>query len=719
MERKSPTKWLPLLTMVAVGILFVISDLTYAQITDTTWTSTNFKKVVYFRTTAVKTPKSEKNATFTITAVDNYVLYINGDSVGTNTDGDWKTAETWTVKPPKKQPIEIAVKVINSGIYHEGSGFIIDGYIEATKENILTGISPAWRYTHENIKDWTTADYSGELWQDAYVVDISDSVLKSIENLEDTQALPVGDGTETCSPLPADSGKVVLSSVSSGVNLALGKYVTDMKGDEVESVTDGELFGPACYWSSVVPEAMGFYLKIDLGVPQILHRIRILPQSLDKNTFVPDTASYIKGYSIRISLDDVSYEEVLLNLFNEDPVVDTTFTPTPGRYVKVVVAAIDNINKVIIGDIEVYGTGYVQQGVYTSAPIDFGTSEEKNFGKVVWKADIPSGSKLTMQFRSGAPLDASGQWEWSKWSEPSVAASGKIFYALEPRRYFQYRANLFTSDPMITPKLKQVTAYYSTVPLARRAYGSVTAVKDTLPNEVEVGSEVSYIYTVQAQLDEKSLGFNKLVILTPTASYVDSVDTNGVVLTEGVDYVDSTTSEAIVIRFTHPIMHSIDAINVHFRASLFLDANDFPGYLALQTQSVSTNFQYLEENVTAGRSWTIYTYGYVGEVLEADKVRVEPNPLSPNGDGICDYTVIKFTIAKLDEPRRVSIKIFDLNGTVVWKKDMLKRADVYQEKWDGKDLDGELVPPGLYIYQIDVDADENCKPVTGTVVVVY
>jgi len=509
-------------------------------------------------------------------------------------------------------------------------------------------------------------------------------------------------------------GRLILDQIPRDENLAHKKPATDMTGAEVKEVTDGKQYKSE--WLAPSEEAVGFFLKIDLEKICLLDSIRILPRLLKKRPPIVDTTDFVKGYSVRLSTDDVVYIEVLRNLFNTNPVIDTSFTPTLARYVKVVIAAADNINKVRIAEIEVYGRGYVSEGIYTSPVLDFNVPDDKNFGLVEWKADIPPETELTLQFRTGRTT--SPPQGWSDWSEVYGTPGGVLFPALEPSQYFQYQVNFSTTDPRVTPVLEEITVHYSTTPPAHRAYGSIVAVKDTLPHEVPVGTEMDYIYTLVPEFDEKSIGFDKLVIFSPVKAQITGVDTNGVPLTLGQDYLDVSTDREIAIKLTSPVKAGLDSLRVHFRTTLFLDENDFPGYIT-HTQLTPNNPQYVEENTAEGRSWTIITTGYIPDVLKADMVEVKPNPFSPNGDNINDRTRIKFTVAKLSIPRRISIKIFDLTGTVVWKKDMFEQAGIYEVEWDGRDVDGELLPPGLYIYQIDVDADEATRPVTGTVVVAY
>ena len=39
--------------------------------------------------------------------------------------------------------------------------------------------------------------------------------------------------------------------------------------------------------------------------------------------------------------------------------------------------------------------------------------------------------------------------------------------------------------------------------------------------------------------------------------------------------------------------------------------------------------------------------------------------------------------------------------------------------WNGKDDDGDLLPPGIYIYEVELDVDAGDQKASGTVIVAY
>ncbi len=74
---------------------------------------------------------------------------------------------------------------------------------------------------------------------------------------------------------------------------------------------------------------------------------------------------------------------------------------------------------------------------------------------------------------------------------------------------------------------------------------------------------------------------------------------------------------------------------------------------------------------------------------------------------------------------KIVIKIFSTEGTLVRTLcDRTLSPKAYTDdrspgRWDGTNEDNDLVPPGIYVYQIIADTDAGAKVKTGTVVVAY
>ena len=88
-----------------------------------------------------------------------------------------------------------------------------------------------------------------------------------------------------------------------------------------------------------------------------------------------------------------------------------------------------------------------------------------------------------------------------------------------------------------------------------------------------------------------------------------------------------------------------------------------------------------------------------GDVVE--DLQVAPNPFTPNGDGINDVTEVDFSLFKVYEARSLKLRIFRLDGTRMRTVAMKALGGRQNFAWDGRDDNGALVPPGLYLAQIE------------------
>jgi hypothetical protein len=95
-----------------------------------------------------------------------------------------------------------------------------------------------------------------------------------------------------------------------------------------------------------------------------------------------------------------------------------------------------------------------------------------------------------------------------------------------------------------------------------------------------------------------------------------------------------------------------------------------------------------------------------------DEFDLNPNPFTPNGDGINDEIEIGFSIFKITVPRKVTVRVYTLDGRSVWRNDQILESGRETIRWNGLDDGGSLVPPGLYLCQIEIDADDEGQSAT-------
>ena len=98
---------------------------------------------------------------------------------------------------------------------------------------------------------------------------------------------------------------------------------------------------------------------------------------------------------------------------------------------------------------------------------------------------------------------------------------------------------------------------------------------------------------------------------------------------------------------------------------------------------------------------------------------MSPSPFTPNGDGVNDETRIDFEVLNLGASREARVRIYSLDGRVRWEQRQLVASGQQSILWRGTDDAGSLVPPGIYICQVDLDVDDRSSNHTTAARLVY
>ena len=371
----------------------------------------------------------------------------------------------------------------------------------------------------------------------------------------------------------------------------------------------------------------------------------------------------------------------------------------------------------------------------------------------------------------GVDLGADDEAGWSFWSAPFRFEDGLIDEILPPElwhtagvtlplpgrtRYLQFRL-LFDSTQQSAVMLDFLEFDFD-VPLVS---GGVLA--EVFPATVPLGEEVSFRYFLRAFFDdEDATGFNRLEIEVPDiGTRVDTLRFDGqdwgelpvldrftgdplldvdprrlappVGLTDSLGQfaqtvlVDSLTgSTKLLIKL--PPMNA-----EHFRfgenLELILSAKLFRG--STQFTSVvwddrsAQRSDVIPHPVEGGdASPEVATDALLVVVDGIDRTlktpRVSPNPFTPNGDGINDEVVIAFDLFLLLGEASVVVDIHDLSGRLLRRVRPVSRgAGAAEVSWDGRDEEGILLPPGLYLYLLRVGSDKGNDERVGTLSLVY
>ena len=95
---------------------------------------------------------------------------------------------------------------------------------------------------------------------------------------------------------------------------------------------------------------------------------------------------------------------------------------------------------------------------------------------------------------------------------------------------------------------------------------------------------------------------------------------------------------------------------------------------------------------------------------------------TPNGDGINDELLVHFVLLKVQEERPLDVAFYDLGGRLVGQGQgsaVGGKVGTQAFVWDGRDMNGQLVPPGIYLCQIKLEADDQASKLTRLVHVAY
>ena len=627
-----------------------------------------------------------------LTAVDGYELWLNGTSIGSG--DDWTTMETYEVSVDRGTN-EILVRVTSEGMGN-GSGLLVELETGAQRTGTKVGNREeregAWRWSSED-PDLAEVD-----WSKAPLVQSGTLDLTRIAGRTNLSVVSVA-GYPGDVDIGTSEGGIALSSIE-GRNLALGQP------SSVLEANDGVLT------SSWTPgaNALNKHVSMDLREVRRVSGVRVItkaPSGRSGSYFI----NSLKGYSVQVSEDQFRWSEVaVLHGITEYEETTVRFEPALARYIRIVVAEIDGVSSPDVAEIEVYGEAYSAAGTFESKPLDLDEQGGKNIGRITWEADVPVGTSVAFQFRT--MVDGA----WSAWTrEYAYEDSNTFVESPEPASQFQYRVLLSTGVEVVTPRFRSITVESSAedVP-AESALGRVS------PSTVEMGRDTTFTYALDLEISGQNSGVERLIIAVPGPVTLDpDAPVDGLEGTGSQVVGAGMTDRGLEIPFDPPLDEDVQ-LSIPMRGAIYTIAHSWSAQLLALD---SGNPQNVVED-TQGGGWSVSAPQVLGQVLV--EARAQPAVFTPNGDGRNDHATIVFTLAKAEEAP-VSIRVFSLGGSLVRELHAgslsARRYDGSSQsppgRWDGTDASGNVVPPGIYLYELLVEADEGDERRVGTVGLVY
>ncbi len=321
--------------------------------------------------------------------------------------------------------------------------------------------------------------------------------------------------------------------------------------------------------------------------------------------------------------------------------------------------------------------------------------------------------KLTPNIQGGVTYDTQN---WSFWSEPYVFESpGTDIFSPGPRKFFQIKVD-FVSFGQDGGKIDYLQFKVSPTPAASTLVGEI------FPVEVEIAKPVQFTYFINSEIRVGDTGFDSVEILTPFGvTSVDSLRIDGINI-KREDFTLMLREDGFEVKLPRKmeIEDSGSLIEIVFSAPVLVVRNTFFNGRVFDSDLTHEVRQRIKEGNAADE----IDSDILSVITSLDaplltSVEVTPDPFTPNGDGINDKLKISYGLLKVTAPVPVSVDIYDLSGLLI--KNVYSGVDpagAYDRSWDGRGSGDNLVPPGIYLYRISVEASlEEFE--SGSVSVVY
>ncbi len=495
---------------------------------------------------------------------------------------------------------------------------------------------------------------------------------------------------------------------------------------------------------SVGSNVNGTSLEIDLGAVFSVNRIVLT--TLGGAQFEADPkVNMLRAYEIRVNDGDprkVFAGSPIYSLLVRNPQNDATKIVElfPTQYIRYIEVKAITEHKFAVMEMGVYGTGYISVAQYTSNVIDLG--DRANFGEVKLAAEVDPNAKIVLRSKTGttpvpyiyhkktgignqevvvskAEYDALPKGlkgtiaedteNWSTWSPAYPVERG---WMLSPgnRRYLRFRLDFFSTAYTDRARVHFVSFEYSTPSLAHEIVAEIS------PETVIMGEPTTFTYYVLPTVFGSYVGFDALEIFTPSGAVVKSLEIDGVPVT---DFTVQTEADRLRIFFPDHRLANDELLALTFECTVTVSGTRF------NSKAIDTRTGALPQDIIPGDATPdVESNAFVvagslkDELFRA--VQISPNPFTPNDDGMNDMTTFSYVLLKLARKSRVRIIIYDIAGGLT--RTLYNSEDIngiYSVPWNGRDDEGRLVSPGVYLYVLSVKADAGLYRKIGRLTVAY
>lgn len=404
-----------------------------------------------------------------------------------------------------------------------------------------------------------------------------------------------------------------------------------------------------------------------------------------------------------------------------------------------------------VAEMQLFGQGYLPDVTLESDLVRLGSS--RNLLSIEWDAETPSGTEVVLQTRTGNELDILRRYykqlnpalprtevteteyeglrvawqagieeeerlgsDWSAWSEPYRIPAGSTIRSPSPRQFVKIRATLLSDGPEKHATLKSVRLNFIN-PVAQRLLGEIA------PFAIDsLGVPRTLSLYVHPEFLPSDPGFDELLLAGPsdmtfdfvqlyagTASDFAGGDDVEAQRIDGVEVI-STASDSLRLSFDTILPRSgIEVLRLDFRTTLFSGGALLNA--SLQNQSAGGGWQRVDagDALETVASNTTTLIGQEKRTVLFTDVTVPKAVVTPNGDGINDEALVRFTVLRVADDSPVEMQLYDMAGRPVRRiqQQRSRGSGRYEMGWDGRNDGGDLVPPGVYVVRIRMRIDTD------------
>jgi hypothetical protein len=297
---------------------------------------------------------------------------------------------------------------------------------------------------------------------------------------------------------------------------------------------------------------------------------------------------------------------------------------------------------------------------------------------------------------------------WSPWSQPvTIDATGDYVLPIDlpsPSQYLQFRFD-FAGDPDNVIRIDSMRVEHFPS-LVTEALGELALQSDPRPAggllEVTGGVDTTFVLDVRTEFADADLpGYRGIRVEAFPAPIFRDIFA-GEPLVSLADYTVEPRENGFDVLFDpvsaatnrpHRLLFDLRLLEHNTPVNAWLLGNDESPPHPIHGGDASA-----EIGTTAINAYTRETRPIVD-------AKIGTEVITPNGDGINDEAEILLILSQFVGDVGIEAQVFDLGGRRV--RDLLtgsRAAGAYERPWDGRDDDGNLVPPGIYMVRLKVSA---------------